>query len=102
TNTNDAVQYGLFVPTTNVWDPSPIFQLPESEELKLLLVRLYQNLNTVSLALNLKESGYYDTQEFVTGKVLFPNPDLNSSSQTTPIWRPICRITVDFGALPNT
>lgn len=64
---------GLFVPTTNVWD---IQNLEEGKDitpaLKELLVRLYQNINAISLALNLKDSGYYVQQEFLTGQVFFP------------------------------
>lgn len=85
---------GLYVPTTNIWD---VPNLSDRE----LLVRLYQNVNLISTVLNLKESGYYDTQEFITGQSYFPNPALNSSSGTVATYRPVYRLTVNTGALPN-
>ncbi len=87
---------GLFVPTTNVWD---IQNLEEGKDitpaLKELLIRLYQNINNISLALNLKDSGYYVQNEFLTGQVFFP--DANSSIDG----RQSFRTVVNFGALPD-
>ena len=81
-------QFGSFVPTSNVWDVSQIFALEdESPELKELLVRLYQNLNLMSISLNTRDAGYYDTSEFVNGQLWFPNPLYNSSTQTAPAYR---------------
>jgi hypothetical protein len=93
---------GLFVPTTNLWDVSQITHLEgESPQLRELLVRLYQNLNLVSTALNLKDSGYYDLQEFLNGQLFFPNP-VNPSNPSQPVYRQAFRTVVNFGALPNT
>ena len=93
---------GLYVPTTNIWDVGQIRDIDvNSPEFKELLVRLYQNINDISTALNLKESAYYDTSEFVTGKQYFPNPSLNNSSSTVPQPRPVFRTVINFGALPN-
>jgi len=87
---------GLFIPTTNVWD---IQNLEEGKDitpaLKELLIRLYQNINTISLALNLKDSGYYVQQEFMTGQVFFPDANNNASGRQS------FRTVVNFGALPN-
>ena len=87
---------GLFVPTTNVWD---VQNLEEGKDitpaLKELLIRLYQNINNISIALNLKDSGYYVQQEFMTGQVFFP--DAHSSDDG----RQSFRTVVNFGALPN-
>ena len=87
---------GLFVPTTNVWD---IQNLEEGKDitpaLKELLVRLYQNINAISLALNLKDSGYYVQQEFLTGQVFFPDADNNSNGRQS------FRTVINFGTLPN-
>jgi len=92
---------GAFVGTTNVWDVSEIYNKEGlSEPLKELLVRLYQNLNNMSVLLNLKETGYYPMQEFVTSSQYFPNPTINDS-QTTAVYRQVYRMTVNFGALPN-
>lgn len=65
---------GLFVPTTDVWDQASISQIDiKSEEFKLLLVRLVQNLSNIANVLNLKESALYDTQVFLTGQLFFSN-----------------------------
>jgi aryl-phospho-beta-D-glucosidase BglC (GH1 family) len=94
---------GVFVPTTNVWDVSQIYDIDiTSPQFKELLVRLYQNLNNISTALNLKDSGYYITQSFVNSQLFFPNPDFNSSTAVNPGYRQVFRLVVDFGALPNT
>lgn len=96
-------EFGLYVPSTYVWDVEQLRQIDiQSPEFKELLIRLYQNINSITTALNLKDSGYYDTLEFVTGSQLFPNPSLSSSSSTVPTFRNIYRTTVNFGALPNT
>lgn len=100
---SDDVQnyYGLYVPTTNVWDTDQIQNLPdESDQLKELLIRLYQNLNRMSLALNLKDSSIYDLQEFVNGQGWFPgNTTIDPAFGTD--FRPVYRTVVNFGALPN-
>lgn len=98
-----ALNTGVFVPTTNVWDLAQLQEVDvNSEEFKELLVRLYQNINIIAQAVNLKESAYYATQEFVNGQSFFPDPTLNSNSGTTPVYRQVCRLVINFGALPNT
>ena len=93
---------GLFVPTTNVWDVSEISDIDvQSTEFKELLVRLYQNLNTISLALNLKDTGYYSETEFVNGQAYFPDPALSSTTAANPVFRQVFRKVVNFGTLPN-
>jgi len=100
--------YGSFIPTTNIWDVSEVNNTKGiSPELKELLVRLYQNLNRMSIALNTKDSGLYVTgsgtnQEFVTGQTYFPNPALNSSTPGTPTMRQTLRRVINFGPLPNS
>lgn len=94
---------GSFVQTTQVWDISQIYELnANSPEFKEFLVLLYQQLNQVATVLNTKDSGFYDTSQFVNGQILFPNPTLNSSSSTTPVFRQIQRLVINFGPLPNT
>jgi len=94
---------GSFVPTTNVWDVSQIYEVDvNSPEFKELLVRLYQNLNIIAVVLNTKDTGYYDTINYVNGQLYFPNPNLTSQSSTSPSYRQVQRLTIDFGALPNT
>lgn len=94
---------GLFVETTNVWEISQLQEVDiRSPEFKELLVRLYQNVNKISIALNLKDSGYYPLTEFVNSQLFFPDPTLGSSSATTPVNRPVFRLVINAGALPNT
>lgn len=94
--------FGAFISTTNVWDTSQLYSVDiKSPEFKELLVRLYQNVNNISTILNLKDTGYYDVQEFVNGQLFFPNPALSSSTAQTPSYRQVYRLVVDFGALPN-
>ena len=70
---------GAFIPSSYVWDIQEVKKLPE-EEFRLLLVRLYQNVNNIALVLNIKDSGFYNTSQFVNGQVFFPNPALNSTT----------------------
>lgn len=93
---------GVFVPTTYVWDVARLYEVEvTSPEFKELLVRLYQNINSISLALNIKDTGVYNVIEVVNGQVFFPNPALNSSTAQSPNFRQVYRTVVDFGALPN-
>ena len=94
---------GSFVPTTFVWDAGELQDIDvKSEKFKELLVRLYQNLNLMQLNLNIKDSAYYDTNEFVNGRV-FPQSASAPSTSTQAInRRQVFRKMVDFGALPNT
>lgn len=91
------VPQGLYVPTTQAWDVSTIPEELKGQALKELVIRLYQNLNTMALVLNQKESGVYGLIDFVTSAQYFPNP--NTDNQNA---RSVIRTVVDFGALPNT
>lgn len=89
---------GLFVPTTNVWDVENLQTGKDiTPELKELLVRLYQNINGMCIALNLKDSGYYVQNEFITGQLFFPDAVMQDSQQ----FRQSFRVLVNCGALPN-
>jgi hypothetical protein len=97
---------GAFVPTTNVWDVNEIYSTEvTSPQFKELLVRLYQNINNISLLLNIKDTGYYDTQEFVNSQCYYPNPNLTSQSTTTPtlrqVYRKVIRMNPTYATLPN-
>ncbi len=93
---------GALVPTTNIWDVQQLYELDvQSPEFKELLVRLYQNVNQISLLLNVKDTGYYSNSIFMCGQNWFPNPALNSGTSTLPDFRPVFRTVVNFGALPN-
>jgi hypothetical protein len=93
---------GAFIPTSQVWDTTEIYETEvTSPAFKELLVRLYQNLNNMALAVNGKDTGIYHTDEFVTGKLYPQDPTLTSATLTKPIQRPVYRKVIDFGALPN-
>lgn len=92
--------FGSFVPTTQVWDVSEIYSTDvTSPAFKELLVRLYQNMNSQSLSVNAKDSGYYDTTEFVNGQLYFSNPGLTSASTTTPTMRQVFRKVFNIGSV---
>jgi len=94
---------GSYVPTTDVWDVSEIYAANIDEGLRDILVRLYLNLNRMSVVLDGKDTGIYDTvNPFVNGQVFFSNPTLTSLSTSTPIGRQVVRLVINFGALPNT
>ncbi len=95
-------QSGVFVPTTYIWDVAQVGATGASPELQELLIRMYQNINQISLALNIKDSGIYSLLEFVNGQLLFPNPNNNSSTAAFAAQRQILRKVINFGALPNT
>lgn len=102
-NFNSQANPGAFLPTTSVWDVSTISDIDvNSEEFKELLVRLYQNINNIALAVNIRDAGYYDKTEFVNGQLFFPNPALSSTTAQAPTYRQVFRKVVDFGALPNS
>lgn len=85
---------GSFVQTTQVWDVSALYDVEvTSPAFKELLVRLYQQINNMALSLNLKDTGYYITQEFVNGQQYFST----TNNQNT--LRSVFRLVVDTGAL---
>lgn len=91
---------GLFVPTTNIYEIEQIQQEELNKELlKNIFVHLYQDMCNVALALNLKDSGYYQLEEFMNGQVYFPNGNDISPNYAG---RQVFRTVVNFGALPNT
>src|SRR5208337_2336002 len=93
---------GAFVTTTNVWDVQALYDTDiNTPAFKELLVRLYQNVNNIANVLNLKDTGYYLQQPFVTGQLYFPNIALNSSTAASAEFRPVWRYVVVFGQLPN-
>ncbi len=91
------INTGSYVPTTNVWDIARLYEVEvNSPEFKELLVRLYQNVNNIAVALNTKVTGYYINQEFVSGKLFYnPNADPNDPL----LLRPGFIKTINTGAL---
>lgn len=94
---------GVFVPTTQIWDVAQLNEIDvQSPEFKELLVRMYQNINNIAIATNLKDTGTYYTQESVNGQTYFPNPALSSATAQVATPRQVIRKVVNFGSLPNT
>jgi len=100
---NNPSSFGAFAPTTNVWDVGEIYAADIDPNIKEIMVRLYQNLNLMSILLNLKETGFYDLSEFVNGQLWFPNPKTKVTSFDTSdsIYRQDYTLVVYFPALPN-
>ncbi|MDX1532856.1 MAG: hypothetical protein R3230_01465 [Nitrosopumilaceae archaeon] len=99
---NPGSEPGLFLPTTELFDVGDLEQAGvTNERFRELLIRLSQAFNDANLATNLKDTGYYVTQEFVCGQVYFPNPALSSTTAQTPAFRQVFRKVINFGALPN-
>ena len=92
-----------YVLPTNVWDVTQLSDKAASPELKELLVRLYQNINNICNAVNVKDTGFYDnTEPTPCQQRFFPDPALTSQTPTQPVQRDVFRIVINFGALPNT
>lgn len=84
---------GLYLGTTNIWDIGRIQDVDfNSEEGRLLLVRLYQNVSDILNALNMKDSGYYVLQQFVNGQQFFSTDPANPDNL-----RPDYRFVMNFG-----
>jgi hypothetical protein len=64
---------GLFIPTTNVWDLYFVESLTKDEQLRNVLVKLYENMNQIALALNKKDSGAFVEFEFINGQTFTNN-----------------------------
>jgi len=98
TQPNDIVS--LLLPTTKELDASEIYETDvSSDEFKELIVRLYQAINSISIAVNSKDSGYLPNQESISGVLLF-GTTVSSNGQLQ--YRPGYRVAINCGALPNT
>jgi len=76
-----------FLNTTQVWNlPDP------AKDTSNFLTQLYYALNSISLLLNIKDTGQYSPQEFTCGQQYVFNQNPNQ----------VIRKVIDFGALPNT
>ena len=86
---------GLFLGTTNIWEISRIQDVDfNSEEGRLLLVRLYQNIADILNALSAKDTGYYVLQQFVNGQQFFSIDPANPNNL-----RPDYRLTLNLGPI---
>lgn len=95
-------QNGIFLPTTVAVDVSSLKgKSLDSDEFKQLIVKLYQNLNNISIITNYKDSGIYDLALAFNNQSWFPNPTASASADTPAPYRDGSRVTINFGALPN-
>lgn len=96
-------QYGVFVPQNLVWDIQQIYNSDFSDEQKELLVRLYQYINNISIALNLKDTGVYNNSfTTINGQTWFANPANNSSTPAVAAARQVQRAVLLWAQpLPN-
>lgn len=88
---------GLFLPNSKVFNADGLQGLSQEEVLQQFYVLQYLSYNDIANAVNLKESGYYVTVEFLTGQQWF-------RVDTTQVNNPFSfgfRMAVNFGALPN-
>lgn len=89
------IDQGSFIPTTGIFEVSAVYTTDvNSDDFKELLARLYQTVNNIANVLNLKDTGYYLQEEFVTGQVWF-----NPASADPLLLRPVYRKVIDMGAL---
>ena len=93
-------QYGSQIPSTNIWDIPELSSI-QDPAVRELLIRLYQNLNRMSLAVNVQDTGMYNTDEFVNGQLYFPNPLTTSANANSTQFRQVLRKVINFGQLPN-
>ena len=94
---------GSFVPTTYIWDVAHLDEIDvNSPEFRELLVRLYQNINDIALNLNIRDTAYYDIQEFVTGQQIAADPAMAASATDPGQFRAASRKMIVMGTLPNT
>ena len=102
-NSPDSQFIGSYIPQTYPMDVSEIYTVDASSPaFKELIVRLYQNLNNIAIAVNNKDTGLYTTSEFVSSQQWYPNPALNSGTTQTATLRNVFRKVIPFGTLPNT
>lgn len=92
---NNNNNQGMLVPTSIIYDAQRLQETDvNSKDFKQLLVRLYQSINIISLAINKREVGMYPLEEFVIGNLYY-----NPSSAAISDFRPIFRTTYNTGAL---
>lgn len=94
------LNFGYFLPTTSVWDVTPLYGSELTPEAtRELFVRMYQNTNQIALAVNAKDTGIYALEEFLPGKQWFPNPDDERNRSQSSIFRQVFRKTFNIGIL---
>lgn len=94
--------FGYFLPTTSLWDVNPLGSSAFSaQSVAELVVRLHQQMNSMALAINAKDTGFYVLEEFAPGQQWFSNPLDQERRHKSRVMRQVFRKVIDFGALPN-
>lgn len=97
-----ATNPGMLVDETDLFDTEYIQSLNvSSEEFKNFLFTLHNRINRMSIAINLKDTGYYVEEEFLNSQNWFPRDPNSISGTNQPFFRPVFRKTINFGGLPN-
>lgn len=91
---------GMFLPTSFVKEVASLSGKRIDSSVRESLVGIYRILNDMAIKINLKETGIYGTEEFVTGEVYYPDPALNSTTANSPTLRSVFSKVIIFGALP--
>lgn len=99
---SQTLNFGAYLPTTSSWEIQQIQASDIDPKLKEVLIRIYQQMNNISNVVNYKETGIYDTNEFLTGQIYFPivGPAQTNSSEIQ--YRPAFRKSFNIGPLPDT
>lgn len=85
---------GPFLPTTSLFNLSPITQSNLSDELQQLLIQMYQQVNNHALVINQKTHGILSIEAYANGVEVYP-------AVAGGEFRGVAFTAVDFGALPN-
>ena len=93
---------GLQLPTSIVLDIGDLKTTDvNSTDFKELIIRLVQFISNMATVVNLKDTGIYDTNEFKTNKMYFPDAGLTSQTAQTPVRRESYREVIVFPTLNN-
>jgi len=96
-------QTGAFISTTQSFDVADIYSTDvKSPEFKELIVRLYRYTSDLAKVINIADKGLYVKNEFVTGSVMFSNPNYNATTNVVAANRQLYRMTLDIPQLPST
>lgn len=93
---------GMFLATTQVWDVNEVADVDVTKKsFNELLVRMYQKLNSMAIALNNKESSAYSSLETIKGQSFNASSTATPGNTSNPAPRQTFNKVIDFGALPN-
>lgn len=84
---------GLFIPTTEIIGTQLAVEAAKDNVLmQQILIRIIETINKQNIAINLKETGFFITDEIATGEIFF--------GATPGSRRQVFKKTIIFGALP--